>query len=48
VEACRSRSANGAPLILLAREMEAVLIDVALVMFDKKLGGVFRPADRAH
>jgi hypothetical protein len=37
-----------ATLIVFAREMEAVLTDAALAMFDKMLGGVFRRADRAH
>jgi hypothetical protein len=31
-----------------AREMEAILTDAALVMFDKMLGGVYRRADRAY
>ena len=33
---------------MFAREMEAMLIDAALAMFDKMLGAVFRRADRAH
>ena len=33
---------------MFAREMEAVLTDAALAMFDKMLGAVFRRADRAH
>ena len=37
-----------ATLVAFAREMEAVLTDVALVMFDKMLGSVFRRADREH
>jgi TnpA family transposase len=37
-----------ATLVVFAREMEAVLVDAALVMFDKMLGSVFRRADRAH
>lgn len=37
-----------ATLIVFAREMEAVLTDAALIMFDKMLGGVFRRADRAY
>ena len=37
-----------ATLVVCAREMEAVLTDAALAMFDKMLGGVFRRADRAH
>src|SRR5277367_2398588 len=37
-----------ATLVVFAREMEAMLIDVALAMFDKMLGAVFRRADRAH
>jgi hypothetical protein len=31
-----------------AREMEAILTDAALVMFDKMLGGVYRRAERAY
>ena len=37
-----------ATLVVFAREMEAVLTDAALAMFDKMLGSVFRRADRAH
>ena len=37
-----------ATLAVFAREMEAILIDAALGMFDKMLGSVFRRADRAH
>ena len=37
-----------ATLVVFAREMEAVLSDAALAMFDKMLGSVFRRADRAH
>jgi len=37
-----------ATLIVFVREMEAVLTDAALTMFDKMLGGVFRRADRAY
>ena len=37
-----------ATLVVFAREMDAVLTDAALAMFDKMLGGVFRRADRAH
>jgi TnpA family transposase len=37
-----------ATLVVFAREMEAVLTDVALTMFDKMLGGVFRRADRTY
>ena len=37
-----------ATLVVFAREMEAILTDAALVMFDKMLGGVFRRADRAY
>src|SRR5208337_3491864 len=37
-----------ATLVVCAREMEAVLTDAALAMFDKMLGGVFRRADRAR
>jgi TnpA family transposase len=37
-----------ATLVVFAREMEAMLIDAALAMFDKMLGAVFRRADRAH
>jgi len=34
--------------IVFAREMEAVLTDAALAMFDKMLGSVFRRADNKH
>jgi hypothetical protein len=37
-----------AVLVVFAREMEAILTDAALVMFDKMLGSVFRRADQAH
>jgi hypothetical protein len=37
-----------ATLIVFAREMDAVLTDAALTMFDKMLGSVFRRADREH
>ena len=37
-----------ATLVVFAREMEAILTDAALVMFDKMLGGVFRRAYRAY
>ena len=37
-----------ATLVVFAREMEAILTDAALVMFDKMLGGVYRRADRAY
>ena len=37
-----------ATLVVFAREMEAILTDAALAMFDKMLGSVFRRADRAH
>ena len=37
-----------ATLIVFAREMEAVLTDAALTMFDKMLGSVFRRADNKH
>ena len=37
-----------ATLVVFAREMEAVLTDAALAMFDKMLGAVFRRADRAY
>jgi TnpA family transposase len=37
-----------ATLAVFAREMEAVLTDAGLTMFDKMLGGVFRRADRAY
>jgi TnpA family transposase len=37
-----------ASLVVFAREMEAILTDAALVMFDKMLGSVFRRADQAH
>ena len=33
--------------MVFAREMEAILTDAALVMFDKMLGGVFRRADHS-
>jgi TnpA family transposase len=37
-----------ATLVVFAREMEAVLTDATLAMFDKMLGSIFRRADRAH
>ena len=37
-----------ATLAVFAREMEAILTDAALAMFDKMLGSVFRRADRAY
>ena len=37
-----------AALVVFAREMEAILTDAALVMFDKMLGSVLRRADQAH
>jgi Domain of unknown function (DUF4158) len=37
-----------ATLVVFAREMEAILTDAALVMFDKMLGSVFHRADRAY
>ncbi|MGO9770660.1 MAG: hypothetical protein ACLPSW_14115 [Roseiarcus sp.] len=37
-----------ATLVVFAREMEAILTDAALVMFDKMLGGVYRRTDRAY
>ena len=37
-----------ATLAVFAREMEAILTDAALAMFDKMLGAVFRRADRAY
>ena len=37
-----------ATLVVFGREMEAVLTDAALTMFDKMLGTVFRRADRAY
>ena len=37
-----------ATLVVFGREMEAVLTDAALAMFDKMLGAVFRRADRAY
>jgi hypothetical protein len=37
-----------AALVVLAREMEAVLTDAALAMFGKMLGAVFRRAERVH
>ena len=37
-----------ATLVVFAREMETILTDAALVMFDKMLGGVYRRAERAY
>jgi Domain of unknown function (DUF4158) len=37
-----------AALVVFAREMEAILIDGALGMFDKMLGAVFRRGERVH
>jgi TnpA family transposase len=37
-----------AALVVFAHEMEAILTDAAIVMFDKMLGTVFRRADQAH
>jgi len=37
-----------ATLVVFAREIEAILTDAALVMFDKMIGTVFRRADQAH
>jgi hypothetical protein len=37
-----------AALVVFAREMEAILTDAALIMFDKMLGTVFRRAEQAH
>ena len=37
-----------ATLVVFAREMEAILTDAALVMFDKMLSSVCRRADQAH
>ena len=37
-----------AALVVFVREMEAILTDAAIVMFDKMLGSVFRRADQAH
>jgi len=37
-----------ATLVVFSREIEAILTDAALVMFDKMLGSVFRRADQAH
>jgi TnpA family transposase len=37
-----------ATLVVFAREMEAVLTDAALAMFDKMLGSIFRRANCAH
>ena len=37
-----------ATLVVFAREMEAILTDAAITMFEKMLGGVFRSADRIH
>jgi hypothetical protein len=35
-------------LVVFAREMEAILTDAALAIFDEMLGSVLRRADRAH
>src|SRR5207244_11810680 len=37
-----------ATLVVFAREMEAVLTDAGIAMFDKMLGSVFRKAERRH
>jgi TnpA family transposase len=37
-----------ATLVVFAREMEVILTDAALVMFDKMLGGAYRRAERAY
>ncbi len=37
-----------ATLVVFAREMEVILTDAALAMFDKMLGAIFRRADHAH
>ena len=37
-----------ATLVVFAREMEAILTDAGITVFDKMLGGVFRRAERAH
>ncbi len=37
-----------AALVVVAREMEAILTDAALVIFDKMLGSIFRRADQMH
>ena len=37
-----------ASLVVFAREMEAILTDAALVMFDKMFGSLYRRADQAH
>lgn len=37
-----------ATLVVFAREMEALLTDAAIAMFDKLVGGVFRKADNRH
>jgi TnpA family transposase len=37
-----------ATLVVFVREIEAILTDAALVMFDKMLGGVYRRAERAY
>ena len=37
-----------ATLVVFAREMEAILTDAALAMFDKMLGAVFRRAENKH
>jgi TnpA family transposase len=37
-----------ATLVVFAREMEAILTDAAITMFDRMLGSIFRRADQAH
>ncbi|MCC7106271.1 MAG: Tn3 family transposase, partial [Chloroflexi bacterium] len=37
-----------ATLVVFAREMEALLTDAAIAMFDKLVGGIFRKADNKH
>src|SRR5580692_7980729 len=37
-----------ASLVVFVREMEAILTDAAITMFDKMLGSIFRRADLAH
>jgi TnpA family transposase len=37
-----------AALVVFAREMEAILIDAALIIFDKMLGSLYRRAEQAH
>jgi len=41
-------SRRWASLVVFAREMEAILTDAAIVMFDKMLSSLYRRADQAH